>query len=115
MNPLLKIAITATLIVLISEVAKLNHRMGALIAALPVVTVLTMIWLYVEKQPSATISNHAYYTFWYVLASLPMFVALPFLLQRFEFWQALVLGIGVGLTSTVLLGFVLKYFNINLF
>ena len=62
-----KHAITAALVVLISEVAKRSDKLGALIAALPLVTVLAMIWLYVEQQPPEKISNHAWYTFWYVL------------------------------------------------
>jgi hypothetical protein len=69
-----KYAITALLVVLISEVAKRSDKLGALIAALPMVTVLAMIWLYLEGQPAEKISNHALYTFWYVLPTLPMFL-----------------------------------------
>jgi hypothetical protein len=58
-----KYAVTALLIVVISEVAKRSDRLGSLVAALPTVTVLTLIWLYVEKQPPEKISNHAWYTF----------------------------------------------------
>jgi hypothetical protein len=68
-NQLFKIAFTAALITLISEVAKRNDRAGALIATLP------MIWLHLEKQPASTISNHAYYTFWYVLAGALLLTA----------------------------------------
>ncbi|WP_373184814.1 DUF3147 family protein [Halopseudomonas sp.] len=84
-----KYAITAALIVLISEVAKRSDKLGALIAALPLVTVLAMIWLYLEQQPAEKISNHAWYTFWYVLPTLPMFLVFPFLHQRWGFWLAL--------------------------
>lgn len=49
--------------VLVSEVAKRSDRLGAVIASLPLVTVLTLIWLQVEDQPAQKISNHAYYTF----------------------------------------------------
>ncbi len=62
-----KYAITAGLVVLISELAKRSDRLGGLVAALPLVTVLTLVWLYVEQQPTARIANHAWYTFWYVL------------------------------------------------
>jgi hypothetical protein len=72
---ILKYAVTALVIVVVSEVAKRSDRAGALIASLPLVTVMAMIWLYVEKQPDAKIANHAYYTFWYVLPTMPMFSA----------------------------------------
>lgn len=84
-----KYAITAGLVVLISEVAKRSDRMGALIASLPLVTVLTLVWLYVEHQPLTKVSNHAYYTFWYVLPTLPMFLLFPWLLPRWGFWPSL--------------------------
>lgn len=75
MNVYLKYCITAGIVVLVSEVAKRSDRMGSLIAALPLVTILTMVWLHVERQSTDVIANHAYYTFWYVLPSLPMFLA----------------------------------------
>ncbi len=80
---------TAGLVVLISEVAKRSDKIGASIAALPLVTVLTLFWLYFENQPSEKIANHAYYTFWYVIPTLPMFLAFPWLLARFGFWGAM--------------------------
>ena len=87
------------MVVLISELAKRSDRLGGLIAALPLVTVLTLIWLYIEKQPESKIANHAWYNFWYVVPTLPMFLAFPFLLKRFGFW--LTLGISVVITLIV--------------
>jgi uncharacterized membrane protein (GlpM family) len=84
-----KYLITAALVVLISEVVKTTGKFGALIAALPLVTVLVLVWLYVEGQSVERISEHAWYTFWYVVPTLPMFLFLPFLLSRMNFWVAL--------------------------
>ncbi|MDA1371017.1 MAG: DUF3147 family protein [Proteobacteria bacterium] len=84
-----KYLITAALVVLISEVVKYTGKFGALIAALPVVTVLVLVWLHIEGQPVERISNHAWYTFWYVVPTLPMFLSFPFLLNRLNFWMAL--------------------------
>ena len=61
---LFKLLMTSSMVVLISEVAKRSDRLGGLIAALPLVTVMTLIWLYIEKQPDSKIANHAWYTFW---------------------------------------------------
>jgi uncharacterized membrane protein (GlpM family) len=91
-----KYLITAGLVVLISEVAKRSDKLGALIAALPLVTVLTLFWLYFENQSSEKIANHAYYTFWYVIPTLPMFLAFPWLFAKFGFWGAM--GASVLLT-----------------
>ena len=65
-----------------------------MIAALPFVTILTLIWLHIEQQPQEKIASHAWYTFWYVLPTLPMFLAFPALLSRFGFWLALLAGGG---------------------
>ena len=102
------------MVVIVSEVEKRRDKLGALIAALPLVTVLALIWLYVEKQPVEKISNHAWYTFWYVLPTLPMFVAFPFLHNRFGFW--LTLGSCVVITAVcfLLLAAILRHFSIDL-
>ena len=60
-----------------------------LYAALPLVTILALTWLYLERQPQTKIGNHAWYTFWYVLPTLPMFLIFPALLSRFGFWITL--------------------------
>lgn len=111
---LTKYAITAALVVLVSEAAKRSDKVGALIAALPMVTVLAMIWLYVERQPAEKISNHAWYTFWYVLPTLPMFLAFPFLLPRVGFWVSLVISAIITIVCFAALAAVVKRFGIFL-
>jgi len=109
-----KYAITAALVVLVSEIAKRSDKLGALIAALPMVTVLAMIWLYVEHQPAEKISNHAWYTFWYVLPTLPMFLAFPFLLPRFGFWVSLLISAIITIACFAALAAVVRRFGIFL-
>ena len=46
-----KYLITAALVVAISEMAKRTEKIGALLASLPLATILALIWLYVENQP----------------------------------------------------------------
>ena len=84
-----KYLLTAAVVVLVSEAAKRSDRFGGFIAALPMITILTLVWLYVEQQPQARIANHAWYTFWYVVPTLPMFLAFPWLLPRLGFWWTL--------------------------
>jgi len=84
-----KYLLTAGVVVLVSEIAKRSDKLGGLVAALPLVTILALIWLYVENQPTAKIANHAWYTFWYVVPTLPMFLVFPVLLPRLGFWPTL--------------------------
>jgi len=84
-----KYLITAAVVVLVSEAAKRSDRFGGFIAALPMITLLTLVWLHLEHQPAAKLANHAWYTFWYVVPTLPMFLAFPWLLQRLGFWPTL--------------------------
>lgn len=91
-----KYLITAAIVVGVSEGAKRSDKLGGFVAALPLVTVLTLVWLHLERQPLTKIANHARYTFWYVLPTLPMFLAFPYLLARIGFWPTL--GASVVLT-----------------
>jgi hypothetical protein len=101
-------------VVVVSEVAKRSDKLGGFIAALPIVTVLTLIWLYVEKQPQQKISNHAWYTFWYVVPTLPMFLAFPALLSRLGFWLAMLGSIGITVLCFGLFALFLRQFGVQL-
>jgi F0F1-type ATP synthase assembly protein I len=111
---LFKYGITAALVVLISEFAKRSDRLGGFIAALPLITLLTLIWLYVERQPAEKIASHAYYTFWYVLPTLPMFLVFPALLERVGFWWSLLGGALLTVACFAGLALSLRRFGINL-
>jgi hypothetical protein len=111
---LTKYLLTAAIIVAVSEVAKRSDRLGGLLAALPLVTLLAMIWLYVEKQPEAKIANHAWYTFWYVVPTLPMFLAFPCLLARLGFWPAMLAAAVITLLCFGLTALLVRPFGIQL-
>lgn len=109
-----KYLITALVVVVVSEAAKRSDRLGGLLAALPLVTFLALIWLYVEKQPMAKISNHAWYTFWYVLPTLPMFLAFPLLLPRLGFWPTMVASMLLTMACFGVFSLVVRHFGIDL-
>lgn len=111
---ILKYLFTAGVVVAVSEFAKRSDKLGGLIAALPMVTVLTLIWLYVENQPTSKIANHAYYTFWYVIPTLPMFLLFPYLLPRWGFWPTLCASSLFTILIFFLFATVLKQFGIQL-
>jgi uncharacterized membrane protein (GlpM family) len=111
---IVKYLITAGVVVLVSELAKRSDKLGGLVAALPLVTVLTLIWLYVEQQPLSKIANHAWYTFWYVIPTLPMFLAFPLLLPRIGFWPTLLACIVITMICFGLFALVVRRFGIEL-
>lgn len=110
-----KYFLTAAVVVLISELAKRSDRLGGLIAALPMVTLLALIWLYLENQPAEKIANHAWYTFWYVIPTLPMFLVFPVLLPRIGFWPSLFACMLITVVLFVLFAGLLRRFGIELF
>ncbi|KAA0071046.1 DUF3147 family protein [Rhodanobacter sp. T12-5] len=109
-----KYLITAAVVVLVSEVAKRSDRLGGLFGALPLVTVLALIWLYVEHQPQTKIANHAWYTFWYVVPTLPMFLAFPLLLPRLGFWPTLLACVAITVVCFWLFAQLVRRFGIEL-
>ncbi len=109
-----KYFITAAVVVIVSELAKRSDKLGALIAALPLVTVLTLIWLYVENQPVEKIANHAWYTFWYVVPTLPMFLIFPTLLPKYGFWLTLLACILITMISFGVFAYIMRHFGIDL-
>jgi hypothetical protein len=112
----IKYLITAALIVGISEIAKRADRLGAAVGAMPWMTTLVMIWLFVEKQPSSKIENHAWYTFWYVLPTLPMFLLIPFLLKKgMNFPLVMVLAALLTVGAFFLTAGIVRRFGIHLY
>lgn len=109
-----KYLLTAGVVVVVSEVAKRSDRLGGFIAALPLVTVLALIWLQIERQPESKIANHAWYTFWYVVPTLPMFLVFPYLLPRIGFWSTMLVSVVVTLVSFGLFALVVRRFGVQL-
>ncbi len=93
-----KILITASIIVAISEVSQRSNIIAALLASIPIVSVLAIIWIYVERQDIAQISALSTSIFWLVLPSLAFFVALPWLLKSGVSF-ILSMGLAIGLTA----------------
>lgn len=89
----IKALVSGAIIAIVSETAKRYPGWGALVASLPLVSILGMIWLWRDKPDIGNMSAHSSATFWYVLPSLPMFLAMPALWNRgWSFWTALALG-----------------------
>lgn len=109
-----KYLLTSAVVIAVSEFAKRSDKLGALIAALPLVTLLALVWLHVENQSEQKIANHAWYTFWYVVPTLPMFLAFPALLPRLGFWGSLLACIAMTVVLFGLFALAVRRFGIEL-
>ena len=90
---LIKAGVSGVLVAIVSEVAKRYPGVGGLIASLPLVSVLGMIWLWRDTGDTGRLAAHSTATFWFVLPSLPMFLVIPVMLRRGAgFWPALATG-----------------------
>ncbi len=96
----IKALLSGAIIMAISEIAKRSPAFGALVASLPLVSLLAIIWLWRDTADVGRIADHAEATFWYVIPSLPMFLALPYMLRHgIAFWPSL----GAACLLTILL------------
>jgi hypothetical protein len=82
-----KAILSGLIIALVSEIAKRSPAAGALVVSLPLVSVLSMMWLWYDTKDTKLIAAQVGSTFWFFLPSMPMFLFIPWLLNR---------GIGFG-------------------
>ena len=97
---LLKYLLTALVVVAASELAQVSGRLGAFLAAMPLVSLLVIAWMRVEGQSNEQVADYARYTFWYVLPTLPMFLLIPWLLRR-GYGVGASVAAGIGLTAAL--------------
>ncbi len=110
---ILKLALSAAVIVVVSEVAKVNTTLGALIKSLPLISVMAMVWLYTDTHDTARVAELSTGTFWLVLPTLPMFLVLPALLKHgLGFYPSLAASIAVMLVCYVVAVAALARFGI---
>jgi hypothetical protein len=111
----LKFAISAALIVAVSEISKRSSLIGGLFASLPLVSLLAMIWLYRDTRDTQKVAALSTSIFWLVLPSLVLFLALPVLLKRgINFYPALAISTVVMLAGYGAMLLTLGKFGIKL-
>lgn len=106
---LIKILVSAVLVAAISEVAKRSGFWGAVLASLPITSVLAMIWLYVDTKDVQRIDQFSTGVFWLVLPSLVLFVALPLLLKAgWNFYASLLTAMALTVAAYFGMSYLLK-------
>jgi hypothetical protein len=102
-----KALLSGVLIAAIAEIGKRAPAVAALVASLPLVSVLGMTLLWLGRPDSENMARHAEATFWYVLPSLPMFLLIPFLLRQGISRSGCALAAGCGAHDPALISLML--------
>ena len=111
----LKIAITVAVIIAVSEISKRSSFWGAILASLPLTSLLAFVWLYADTGNTESIAVLSRSIFWLVLASLPLFALLPILLgSGWSFWPSLIVACAVTIGAYFGLVWLLQRVGIQL-
>ena len=88
-----KVIVSAVLIALISELSKRSTLWGGILASLPLVSLLAMVWLYVDTKNVQSVANLSTSIFWMVIPSLTLFLVFPWLIKKqMPFYGALAIS-----------------------
>lgn len=110
----LKIAVSVTVIILVAEIGKRNSFWAALLASLPMTSLLAFVWLYLDTGEVQAVAELSTGIFWLVLASLPLFLVLPLLLRNgVGFWLALTLACGLTAIAYLALIALLRHLGLS--
>lgn len=110
-----KLVVSAAIIVFVTKIQLVNDRLSALLIALPFTSLVAMCWMKADKQTPERIANHSEGTFWFVLPTLPMFLILPWMLRNgWGFWAALLANCVLTIAFFWITVVVLRRFGIDL-
>jgi hypothetical protein len=112
---LVKCTLSGIIIAVVSEIAKRSPAFGAVVASLPLVSLLAFLWLWRDTGDTERIAELAETTFWYVLPSLPMFLVMPAMLRvGMGFWISFVASCALTVVLYLLTAWVLQKFGLNI-
>jgi hypothetical protein len=112
---LTKAALSGLIVAIVSEVAKRSPAFGAVVASLPLISIMAVIWLWRDTADTTRIASQTGATFWYVLPSLPMFLLIPAMLRGgIGFWTALIAGCVLTSVLYLITAWTLARFGIQL-
>ncbi len=112
---IIKIGISAVVIAAVSEIAKRSSIFGALIASLPLTSLLAILWMRFDKVETGKIAELSQSIFWLVLPSLAFFILFPALIHRgAQFWISFSVSAGATVILYFVLIWVLKLFDVSI-
>jgi len=111
----LKLIISSGIITIVSEVSKKSSLIGGIVASIPLISILSLIWLYVDSRDIEKIKNLSTSIFWMVIPSLVLFLSIPILINiGFNFWFSLIIAIILTFAFYLLTIFILSQYGIKL-
>jgi len=113
MTYLIKVVASALMIVAITEATKRFGFWGSLLASLPLLSLISMLWIYIDTKDIQKISTFSIQVFWFVIPSLGLFASLPWLLSRYSFYAALIISIGVTMILYLAMLALFRLFHYN--
>ena len=112
---IIKLLLSAGMIVLISEISKKSAHLGALVGSLPLVSLLAITWLYYETNGDIKkLQDHSIGVFWYVIPSLVFFLIFPYCLSKLTFWVSMGASIAATFIAYIVMIRILAHFGMKL-
>jgi len=94
-----KILLTALIIFMVAQLSQRDTLLAAVLASIPLVSVLAMMWMNQDGSSNEEIVNFSKDIVWLVIPSLLLFIVMPELIERgWDFYPAL----GGGLCVTII-------------
>ncbi len=110
-----KLVITALLIVLISEIAKKSSLIGAMLAAIPLVSILAMTWMYIDTNNSSSAVEFSSRIVWLIAPSMTLFITFPILIKKgLPFYPSMLISIFMTIIAYYSVIFLLGKFGVKL-
>ncbi len=111
---IIKTVLTLITIVAVSEISKRSTLIGGIMVSLPLISIMAMIWLWVETKDKARVGQFSSTVFWLVIPSLALFISMPLLLKKMAFGYALLVSCGITILAYYLMISILAYYSIKL-
>jgi hypothetical protein len=100
----IKAAISGAIVAAVSEIARRYPGWGGLVASLPLTSLLAMIWLWRDSNDAERVAELSVSTIWFFIPSVPLFIALPWLLRSgVGFWAAMAIVVALTLALYALM------------
>lgn len=112
---IVKLVITSLLIVLISEISKRYSLAGALLAAIPLVSILAMTWMYVDTGNSQSAVEFSQRIVWLIAPSITLFLLFPLLIKKgLGFYPSMFIAVSMTIVAYYSVIFILGKFGVKL-
>ncbi|BBE31227.1 hypothetical protein OSSY52_13680 [Tepiditoga spiralis] len=114
MKYLFKLLISALIIVFVSEFSKKFSWIGGLIASLPLISIISIFWLYNDTKDIVKVTNLSLNIFWFVIPSLIFFIMLPFFLKYFPFYLSMIFSSIITIIFYIIFSYIISKIGVKI-